>query len=594
MAQVYDSFKRDYKFKRGYGLVAAANRSGIRACAFWEALQSVEQLQEQKVQVDKPTVMIQSAKIITECRSSAKDMALTEILFAVARAKGMNEKTHEVSGSLLMKLLQIDSVDRLIDALVRIVQTVVVYDFKLPGARRKKGARSLISFDVEHDDASEMKAGLKVKIKSDTATLSFSISDEIRALYVAPKQYTWISLAAIALFKSMYTNAVYQWLASEAHKAEFMKPVTIEIEVQDLAKKVGWSHADVKPFNAPLFIERVIHPALIDLVAHIDLVGFDVDLLPLKRLAGRGRPLAPLMFKITQAGGIAFEKDDRARRKNDRLPLALIDYLEREEESIDPTCFPTISTFSLLCREWRLKKTDEELWNYRSVFFQRTQTPTVDQAAKLIDQCWRNAVERAYRSPGEPMAVDRIGNPTVYGYELVETVDSLRYGKEPLDKLFIRFIHSHDFIGMNNQVRYVPPPKVSFPDEMIFKKFTYEIAHKMLMTAGKEKISEMDVYALRTFFEVYSIVPELINIAPDGYDFSSAAHAFKLLLKAHPSHVVSFSKAIFGAILVNDFQKLHRTVRAIFAKKAVLDIDPKTGKREGQPSKVRFKSAKKN
>jgi len=228
-------------------LERAAKRKGIRASNLMAAISSIEEMDRQRPQFSKPSILIESAEVVLENRASAKDMALYEALLAIAKDGGMENAHHSIKAEILMNFLQTDSVERLIDALIRIASTMVKYDVRdLARRKRYTGAVPLIGFEVESDLPKEMKKQLKGLIDRGSSILHFKIPPVVREVFLQPKTYTYVNLYSISQFEYKYTNAIYQLLAVKAGYDPVYNTKPLEIDAQELAIKIGWSHARSK------------------------------------------------------------------------------------------------------------------------------------------------------------------------------------------------------------------------------------------------------------------------------------------------------------------------------------------------------------
>ncbi|OCP07960.1 MULTISPECIES: replication initiation protein [unclassified Ensifer] len=551
---------KPYVFKNGE-LVSAAKRTGVRARDFYLALSDITEMRRQKVQVDKPAIMIESAEIVNECRSSAKDMALYEALLAVARKQGMEDRKHTVAVSTLMRYLQITSIDRLCDALVRIVSTTVAYDFRiLATGRRRRGARSLLSFDLEYDDARHLRGLLKEQFQQESATLTFEVPEEIRELYLAPKPYTWLSLAAIASFKSMYANAFYQLLAVKAPQDEFLRR-PLKISAEDLAKRLGWSNGKQK-FNAALFVDRVIKPVLNDLAETEDLIGFQVEMSPLRREEGRGRPLADLEFKvITPRADIPYDQADITRRKRGRIAKAVREIIEADDPFYDRSWFPSAATFAAVCHRKRMTE------GYFG--FQASESRHHNEVGlpRDLDARWRHALDIAHTDPEKPIS------STMTGFNILAALDDWRTGG--IDKVFERWAMDDERCG---PIRSRPIPTrtatTPYPEEMVFSPALYEFFWRL---AGFSECQEQDYDALRSHFQYDIHWHKIPAASPQDINLGGLQKAVRLLSNAHPNRMKLAATSFGRAVLSNDFTIIQRIVKGVFANADRISVDDLTG-----------------
>lgn len=548
---------KPYTYRSG-GLNLAAERSGVRAEDFYVALTDKSEMRRQKVQIDKPTVLIETAKVLNEGRSSAKDMALFEALLAIARRQGMENESCSVTVSTLMSFIHVDKIERLCDALIRIAETTVFFDFREEGTRkRRKKFRHLVQlFDLEFDDHSDKRGSIRDRLESDSATLTFNIPLEIRQLYLAPRPYTWLSLAAIAQFRSMYTNAIYQMLAVKAsHDEPLRTPLTIK--AGDLAEKIGWAGGN-GPFKANFFMKRVIEPVLEDLRDNRDLTGFDVEFQEPQRLPGRGRPLANLEFKVVvPKREVPVDDPDAVRRKRGRIGKVVREALEQPDPFYEKEWFPSLSTFSAVCHRKRMA---EGYFGFQATIARKHNTVALPRD---LDARWRHALDIAHTDPEKPISQKMIG------FDILNALDDWRTGG--IDKVFERWAMDD---GLCSAIRTrVPPTRrqtTPFPNSRLLPDHIYEHFWVMLGEAEKD---EINVDILRSYFESGAYWSKIAAAAPASINLGGLQRAVQMLGNAHPVRIQTAAKGFGRAIMVNHFEMIEKVMKAVFAAEKKLAFD---------------------
>jgi hypothetical protein len=554
------------------GLIKSAGRAGIRATNLQAALESLTELQAQQVAYDKPSILIESAEILNEKRSSAKDMALYEALLCNARNEGIEERYQEIRVSTLLAFVGIDSVDRLIESLVRIGTTQVYYDFRYAENRkRQRGLISLLEFHMENDLPSTLKSHLRDQIERDSAVLRYSISPYVRDLYLANKRYTWLSLAAISQFKCRYTAALYQMLAVKAGHDDVVDEngahmrLPVQMPSEQLARKIGWRQGK-GPFNAALFLDRAITPALQDIKTYVS--EFEVHFEPPVRTTGRGRPLEDLVFRVRDK---QLSERHPATQKRAFIPDDVRSLVATPDHTHDRAYFPSMSAFSRVCHRLR----EPHAYGERA---SKHRHANWHDLPKTLDRQWRLALDVAVRSPDDILTVDGLDGHTIQ--EAVAKDDQRAFwgltGTPFLDEVFERWGASgYDLDG----VREDPKPELLMPDHPILKPLAYEFANRLLNLARE-----------RTFWADPSILGSNLNtglwklqlLGParaEGINLGGLDKAMNIIAYGHPVRMRQCAKTLAHSVIAHDFRRIGRLMKAILANEATINLHPKTNEK---------------
>jgi len=560
------------KFKSYKSLKAAAERKGIRARDLMSATADIQEMNRQRPQISKPTIMIESAEIVMENRASAKDMALYEALLAIAKDGGMENSSHEIKAETLMAFLQTDSVERLIDALVRIASTMVKYDVRDMSKRKRwTGAVPLIGFEVESDMPKAMKKQLSQKINKAGAVLHFKIAPVVREVFLLPKAYTWINLYSISRFEYKYTNALYQLLAVKAgHDAKYIRP--LEIDAQELAIKMGWSHARAKLFNSALFIERCVAPALHDIADHV--TEFRVALEPVERdLTKRGRPLRPLVFHVIPrpnyelSGVELLSKRKQRMRRFTQAEVTLPDHIHPAEY------LPSIAAISRAAQSLRRA----------NIFGNRYIARENGYRPKHLALWWRTTLDAIAQHP------DMYVSDTLTGHDVAAALDDSRMGG--VDRIFERWASDRpkriDKLRVQPRTRFSVPKAAAreLPEEMLMKPLFYKLAADILrhttdLSSPYAPQMNLTSYGLLTAFVESTGLWNAVShaAAAQGVNLGGLAKSMTLMAGAHPVRMRQTAKTVCNAIFEHDFKKIERVMKAIFANADKLRFHPQTGK----------------
>lgn len=550
--------KRPYVFRAGT-LASTTNRSGVRAEDFYGALDDGDEMRRQKVQVDKPTVMIETAKVIHEGRQSAKDMALFEALLAIARRHGMENTTCTVLVTTLMNFLRIDNLDRLCDALLRITETVIYFDFREEGTRqrRRKGRHLIQLFDLENTEYPSKKGHVKERLERDSATLTYSISEEIRQLYLAPRTYSWLSLAAISQFGHMYANAIYQMLSVKVtHDDHMRKPLVISAKT--LAEKIGWSFG-TGPFKATLFLQRVVRPVLEDLREQRDLIGFEVEFKEPVRKSGHGRPLSDLEFTVVpwRETDVPYSQADATRRRRGRIKQSVREAFERPDPFHSRDCFPSLARFSAVCHRLRMQS---GYLGFNESLAGHENTVSIPHD---LDARWRHALDIAHDDPEKTVSY------TMLGFDILAALDDPRGGG--VDVVFERWAMSEGRCSPR-RTRVLPTRKETtpYPEVRLLPDNVYQ--HFWVLLGLTEEV-KVDVDAVRSYFSTGAYFGKVAAAAPEHVNLGGLTRAVQLLAHAHPVRIETAAKGLSRAIVANDFEHIERVMKSIFANEKKLSLD---------------------
>lgn len=259
-------------------IIRGSDRRGWQAKNFLEDLKT-----DRDVFIDKPAVIIDTMRIVGDDLLTAADIALYEKLVAVARYKGIANKSHVISASDAMRYINVRHVSRLLDSLERITRTVVRYDFRTDSYQRR-GSLPLLLAEVRDD----LSAG--------TSMLHFEIPLAVRECILAARQYTMLNVAPYSRFKSRYASRLYPHLALRSGMTgEHGKKW--EVTPQELAEKLGFPLQDGKLHYAS-FERRCLKPALKEL----DLCAYDFEVRMFSdKGTGRGKPVELLRFYVTKS-----------------------------------------------------------------------------------------------------------------------------------------------------------------------------------------------------------------------------------------------------------------------------------------------------
>lgn len=542
-------------------LAAAAERKGIRAQNLMTAIGSIEEMQNQRPSFSKPTVLIENSEIIRECRTSAKDMALNECLLAIAKHSDITQPYHEVRASLLLDFLQIDSVDRLVESLVRLTLTNVYFDVRdVKQRRRYRQAVSLVNFRLENDIPDDHLAKeLKKQIERGSAVLKFSIPTVVREVFTLPKPYTWVSLYAISRFRHKHSNALYQLLAVKAgHDDDFRKPLVIEPQV--LAKKMGWSHAKATPFNAALFMKRCVEPALEDIRDCVPDFVVEMDA-PKRDATKRGRPMLPLIFKVYPKPPHQLSGVELLAYKRKRVSRSTQEIITRPDAVHPPHHIPSVEAVTRAAQ-----RLQERNWNGSKRIAQRNKRRVMTLALH-----WRTVLDA--------LAV----NPEVHvgwhidGWEILTGLEDPRIG---VDRVFEKWAGDPErrcnIRNMGVPVRTDIPriqQERQLPSDLLLKPIHYTMVDNMMYQAG-------DLNAdLSTHFQHLDYVWHAVaQAAPDGLNLGGLKKTMEIAATAHPVRQRMTAKTLGEAIFAHDFEKIERIMKAIFANKEKMKLHPR-GKR---------------
>lgn len=553
-------------------LERAAKRKGIRAADLMAAISSIKEMNRQRPQFSRPSILIESAEVVFENRASAKDMALYEALLAIAKDGGMENAHHSIKAEMLMDFLQTDSVERLIDALIRVASTMVEYDVR-DVAKRKRytGAVPLIGFEIESDLPKNMKQQLKGLIDRGSSILHFKIPPVVREVFLQPKPYTWVSLHAISQFKCKYTNGIYQLLAVKAgHDDGYIRP--LEIDAQKLAIKIGWSHARRKPFNAALFLKRCVEPALEDIGICVN--EFCAYLKPLERdTSKRGAPLKPLIFDVRRKHNFELSGVDLLARKKLRTKSSLQTDVTMPDHIHPPEYLPSLAAVTRAAQVLR-----------KPNFYDRSDIAKENRnRPRQLALHWRTVLDAITADP------DRMVSHHLCGHDIFAALDDPK--RVGVDRIFEHWAINtpRDIHRMGVPARHdIRPPSAKnrpVPTDGVLRHSIYGLI------ASIERVAKdlSSPYASKLPVSVSNLAESLIATpgvweaikaaaALQGVNLGGLTKAMGMISKAHPVRMRWTAKNVCLAVFDHDWRKIERIMKATFAQKDNLNRSPINGK----------------
>lgn len=553
-------------------LERAAKRKGIRAANLMAAISSIEEMNRQRPQFSKPSVLIESAEVVLDNRASAKDMALYEALLAIAKDGGMENSHHSIKADILMNFLQTDSVERLIDALIRVASTMVKYDVRdMMKRKRYTGAVPLIGFEVESDLPKEMKKQLKGLIDRSSSILHFKIPPVIREVFLQPKTYTYVNLYSISQFEYKYTNAIYQLLAVKAGYDHGYNTKPLTIDAQELAIKIGWSHARSKPFNAALFLKRCVEPALQDI--RICVREFDVEMKPLERdKKKRGSPLKPLVFEVRRKHNFELSGVDLLARKKLRTKEAIQMDVAMPDHIHPPEYLPSLAAVTRAAQVLR-----------KPNFYDRSDIAKENRnRPRQLTLHWRTMLDAITADP------DRMVSHHLSGYDIFAALDDPRVGVDMIFEQWAintpRGIHR---MGVPARHHIHPPSAKNrpIPGDGVLRHSIYGLVaniERLVTDLSSPYVSKLSV-SYSNLAESLVATPgvwEAIRAAAalQGVNLGGLTKAMGMMSKAHPVRMRWTAKNVCQAVFDHDWRKIEKTMKAIFAQKDKLDRSPINGK----------------
>lgn len=574
-------------------LEKAAKRRGIRANNLVLALTDKSEMRSQQPAVSKPTILIESAKVVVENRANAKDTALTEALLAIAKDIDISKPYHYIKASILMDFLGIGSVDRLVDSLTRIRSTLVQYDVRDVAAKaRYRRAVSLINFQIK-----SASPAAKARIDRESWILKFAVPAVLRQVFVLPKPYTWINLNSISQFEHKYTSALYQLLAVKAgHDYWCREP--LEISAQDLAIKLGWSHATAKPFNAAHFLKRVVAPALEDIRYCVDdfTVVFDE---PTRDLSKHGRPLKKLKFWVLVKSTDLLPSAALKGKKRQRVGTKARTRLTLPDAVHPPEWLPSIDAISRVSH--RLRKSNP--FELDCITRENRNRPM----ALALE--WRTTLDAIVANPnlqissGGYEVVAPLDNPfgkkiatphlqissRLDGNEILAALENPYIG---VDRIFESWALSERVsvgslgVPVRTDIRPISKPDRELPTTMFMAQRHYKtLIEQFARYADDLKVYKGDVgkYSPETlltgFRHLDYVWSAITDAAPAGIKLGGLTKAMDIMSRAHPVRMRMTAKTLLGAIWDADFAKIERIMKAIFAREKELLFHPLTGKR---------------
>lgn len=554
-------------------LKKAAQRKGIRAKNLMLALSDMSEMRSQQPAIAKPTILIESAEIVIESRTSAKDMALTEALLAIAKDIDISKPYHEVKASVLMDFLGIDSVDRLVDSLTRIHSTSVKYDVRdVDAKKRYRRAVSLIDFQVESDlPAAKASKALKAKIDRGSSILTFAVPAVVREVFVLPKPYTWINLCSVSRFQHKHSTGLYQLLAVKAgHDPQYREP--LEISAQDLAIKLGWSHARAKPFNAALFLKRVVEPALEDIKYCVDDFKVVLDE-PTRDLSKHGRPLNDLKFWVLVKESHLLSAAALKAKKRQRVGTQLRTRVTLPDAVHPPEWLPSIEAISRVSHQLR----------EANPFGLDTITRANRRRPMTLALEWRTTLDAIVASPDVQVSSG------LDGHEILSALDNPYVG---VDRIFEQWALDHRFglgslgVPIRTDIRPAPKPLRDLPETMLMPAGHYKaLAEHVLRYADDLKVHRGDTGTfspdtlVASFSSLDWLWAAISKAAPADIKLGGLTKAMHLMAKGHPVRMRMTAKTLVDAVWDADFAKIEKIMKAIFANEKKLAGHPITGER---------------
>lgn len=235
--------------------------------------------------VEKPSVLIESLRIVGGDDLTARDQAAYEFLLANARAAGIDRGSHTVAIRDVMAYLNVDSVERVVEAIDRLARVMVRYDMSDDDQRRRGWLHLIDEAEIE-----ERKSTGK-------ATLKYSIPPGVRRVILESRSFRSLEVCAFARFRSRYTARLYQRLALRAgytHKGfNYREPWVVD--PRKLAEEIGYPIGD--KWNYRHFERNCLKPAMEDIRLHV--TRFHADFKRGKTGPGRGSPVAEIKFFVT-------------------------------------------------------------------------------------------------------------------------------------------------------------------------------------------------------------------------------------------------------------------------------------------------------
>jgi hypothetical protein len=553
-------------------------KTGIRARDLMLALSSIEELNRQRPSYSKPTYLIQDIEVVVDNRTSGKDHALYEALLAIAKSAGMDQESHEIKAEVLMHYLQTDSIQRLLDALVRIASTTVVFEVRdLKRRKTLTGAAPMIQFIIESDDPIRVKAALKRAINTSSAVLHFKIPSVVRQAFLEPKAYAWLNLWSISKFQSKYTNALYQMLAIKASQEdEYRRP--LEITVQELADRMGWKQPKGQAFNSALFNLRALQPALQDIDTYVREFTVKVGE-PVRDMKKRGRPLKALVFNViptplhlltsTELKG----KKRQRVRKYTQMEICLPDHIHPVE------WLPSLEAIT------RVSQLQKKLNFYSNKFIAAENA----NRPRHLALWWRTMLDAIAQEPEMQVSEN------LTGLDIFADIENAYIG---VDRAFSRWAlddpNSIDNLGVRPRTNFIAPSAKNrpLPDVMVLKPVFYKLLADMLRVA--DDLSSpfaaqlpVDDWSLTTAFENHDGVWEALRQAASlqGVDLGGLQKAMKIMAGAHPVRMRQTTKTLVNAVFAHDWTKVEKVMKAIFANREKLLHHPQTG-RLGKPAQA--------
>ena len=299
--------------RKGDEKIAGKDRKGYRAADLRAATTNAYEGLVQQPVVEKPTVMVQTMRIIGRDMKDGSypkdvlqplDSALFEFLMLSSKlqSQALEREEYRVPLADVMSYLQTNRLPRVLEGLENLRETIVQYDFVADGWQRK-GKMFLLAADVSRC----LETGEEV--------VNVLLHPAVRQCYLASTSFTRLEINAFRHFKSRYTARLYPRLAYIAGlDPHFRKPLVIAPE--QLAKEINFPLEDGK-LHYGHFKSRCLKPVLKDIERFVQRFKVRLDD-ESDRAPGRGRPRKTIQFEIAGVArnGLAEERGVRLRKED--------------------------------------------------------------------------------------------------------------------------------------------------------------------------------------------------------------------------------------------------------------------------------------
>lgn len=301
--------KRRVEQRSGREIVRGRSRSGIQAADF--AAEAVHTGHPLAVRVEKPRVLIETARVEGVDLLTAKDIALHEYMIAHARKEGIQIHEHEVEVGSMLGFLGVREIARLEESLSRLSRTVIRYDVTdIETGKRIKTWPQMITLALEED------------LKSGASKITYSLPKPLRTAMLQNRDYALLDLNVLPRLKSKYAARLYPKLALIAgYDAPLRKPWIATPD--EIGEFLGFPKKEGKFAVADL--RRAVETAVEQINEHA--TRFEVEL-RVEREAGRGRPLAAFRFQVATYSSMQGKSLRAAKavklKKGDRLDVNVL------------------------------------------------------------------------------------------------------------------------------------------------------------------------------------------------------------------------------------------------------------------------------